>query len=80
MAFVEETSNSGNMQEYLDRVDRLEMEKKTIQEDIKSVWEEAKKAGFDVAMLKKAHSLQKLDKSKRETLGGYTDVLGIWED
>lgn len=62
----------------LDRVERLEDEKKVLSEDIAEIWKEAKGAGYDTAMLKKAHSLRKLAKDKRDVLGIYISNLDLF--
>ena len=38
---------------FIERIERLEEEKKTIADDIKDVYGEAKSSGFDPAILKK---------------------------
>lgn len=50
------------------RIERLEEEKKTIADDIKEVYGEAKANGYDVAVLRKVIALRKrnLDERKEE--------------
>lgn len=50
----------------IDRIERLEEEKKGLAEDIKEVYAEAKGNGFDPAILRKIISLRKRDASERE--------------
>lgn len=49
----------------LDRVDRLEEEKKGIADDIRDVYAEAKARGFDTKMMRKARAIRNMDKQKR---------------
>ena len=50
----------------IERVERLEEEKKTISDDIRDVYAEAKGNGFDVKILRKVVRLRKQDKAKRQ--------------
>ena len=50
----------------VERIERLEAEKKALAEDIKSVYTEAKGNGFDPAILRKIISLRKRDAADRE--------------
>lgn len=48
----------------VERVERLEEDKRAINEDIKEVYAEAKGEGFDVKILRQIVSLRKKDKAK----------------
>jgi|HubBroStandDraft_1064217.scaffolds.fasta_scaffold00033_25 uncharacterized protein (UPF0335 family) len=48
----------------VERIERLEEEKKALQEDIKDVYAEAKGNGFDVKILRKIISLRKRDRAE----------------
>ncbi len=50
---------------FIERIERLEEEKKTISDDIKDVYSEAKGTGFDTKILKKVISLRKQDSDER---------------
>ena len=52
----------------IQRVERLEEEKSSIQEDIKEVFAEAKSAGFDVKILKQIVKLRKMDQADRQEM------------
>jgi uncharacterized protein (UPF0335 family) len=52
----------------IDRIERLEEEKKTLANDIKDVYAEAKGAGFDVKILRKLISLRRLEAQEREEM------------
>ena len=49
----------------IERIERLEEEKKTIADDIKEVYAEAKGNGFDVKILRKVVRIRKQDRAKR---------------
>ena len=67
------------MATFLDRIENLEEEQKSLADDIKSVWQEAKAAGYNPKIMKRAHSLRKMDKSERVELGVYCDKLGLFD-
>ena len=50
---------------FVERIERLEEEKKGIADDIKEVYAEAKGNGFDVKVLRKVISVRKQDASER---------------
>ena len=50
----------------VERIERLEEEKKTIADDIKEVYAEAKGNGYDVTVLRKVIALRKRDLDERK--------------
>ena len=58
----------------IDRVERLEEERKALTSDIKDIFGEAKSAGFDVKALRKLISLRKMERAEREELDGLVEV------
>ncbi len=68
---------------FVERIERLEEEKKTIAEDIKEVYGEAKAMGFDTKVLRKVISIRKLDQNERmeqeAVLDTYLHALGMVE-
>ncbi|MFN3076683.1 MAG: DUF2312 domain-containing protein [Alphaproteobacteria bacterium] len=54
------------LRQFVDRIERLEEEKKALQDDIKDVYGQAKGQGFDVKVLRKIISLRKKDRRERE--------------
>ena len=68
---------------FIERIERLEEEKKTIADDIKDVYGEAKGMGFDTKILKKVISLRKKDEQERMEedliLDTYLHALGMIE-
>ena len=51
---------------FIERIERLEEEKKVISDDIKDVYAEAKGNGYDVKILRKVVSLRKKQPHERE--------------
>jgi uncharacterized protein (UPF0335 family) len=68
---------------FIERIERLEEEKKTIADDIKDVYGEAKGTGFDTKILKKVVALRKKDAQERmeeeAILDTYLIALGMIE-
>ena len=66
---------------FIERIERLEEEKKTIADDIKDVYAEAKGMGFIPAMMKKVIALRKKDEQERAEeeaiLDTYLHALGM---
>ncbi|MDX6806678.1 DUF2312 domain-containing protein [Terrihabitans rhizophilus] len=65
----------------IERIERLEEEKKGISDDIKEVYAEAKGNGFDTKVLRKVISIRKQDAAEREEqdaiLELYLSALGM---
>lgn len=68
---------------FVERVERLEEEKKALAEDIRDVFGEAKSVGFDTKILRKIISLRKQNLEKRreeqELLSLYQAAMGMVE-
>ncbi|GCA53183.1 hypothetical protein KGO5_05651 [Sinorhizobium sp. KGO-5] len=66
---------------FIERIERLEEEKKTIADDIKDVYGEAKSMGFDAKILRKVISIRKQDADERAEqeaiLDTYLHALGM---
>lgn len=73
--------NGAHLGAFVERIEKLEEEKRTIGDDIKDVYSEAKGTGFDPKMIRKVVSLRKQDKHKRqeeeEILNLYLSALGM---
>ena len=54
------------LRQTVQRIERLEEEKKEVAEQIKEVYAEAKSMGFDVKALRQAVRLRKIDAQERE--------------
>jgi uncharacterized protein (UPF0335 family) len=70
-----------HLKAFVERVERLEEEKKTISEDIRDVYSEAKATGFDVKALRTIVRLRKQDiderKEQEAILETYMHALGM---
>lgn len=66
---------------FIERIERLEEEKKTIADDIKDVFGEAKASGFDTVIMKRVIALRKKDDQQRMeeelVLDTYLAALGM---
>jgi len=71
----------GQLKALVERIERLEEEKKSIAGDIKEVYAEAKANGFDTKVLRKVISLRKKDAAERQEeeaiLDLYLEALGM---
>jgi uncharacterized protein (UPF0335 family) len=69
------------LRSFIERIERLEEEKKTIADDIKDVYGEAKGAGFDTKILRKTIAIRKQDPQERAEqeaiLDTYLQALGM---
>ena len=66
---VTETSQTvaaGQLRAFIERIERLEEEKKTIADDIKEVYAEAKGTGFDTKAVRTIIRLRKKDQAERQ--------------
>jgi uncharacterized protein (UPF0335 family) len=65
----------------VERIERLEEEKKALADDIKDIFTEAKSAGFDVKVLRQVLKLRKLEPAEVDEqatlLDLYTRALGM---
>ena len=68
---------------FVERIERLEEEKKTIADDVKDVYGEAKAMGFDTRVLRKVIAIRKQDTNERleqeAILDTYLHALGMAE-
>ncbi|HCS22255.1 MAG TPA: DUF2312 domain-containing protein [Alphaproteobacteria bacterium] len=84
----EAPDNSGEvsgarLKSFIERVERLEEEKKALAEDIRDVYSEAKATGFEPKIMRKIVSLRKANLEKRreeqELLELYMAAIGMAE-
>jgi uncharacterized protein (UPF0335 family) len=72
---------AGQLRSFVERIERLEEEKKAIADDIKDVKGEAKAHGFDVKVLNKVIAIRKQDQAERQEqealLDLYLGALGM---
>ena len=73
--------SSERLRAFVLRIEKLEEDKKSISEDLKDVYAEAKSMGFDVKILRKIISLRRIEIEKRreeeELLDLYKSALGM---
>ncbi|RJF82284.1 DUF2312 domain-containing protein [Azospirillum cavernae] len=71
------------LKSFVERIERLEEEKKGLQEDVKEVYAEAKGTGFDTKIIRQIIRLRKMDKADRQEqealLDLYKEALGMVE-
>lgn len=69
---------------FIERIERLEEEKKAIQDDIKEVYAEAKGNGFDAKVMRQIVRIRKQDRNERAEqeaiLDLYMHALGMVSD
>lgn len=79
--FSTTTVSAGQLRAIVERIERLEEEKKEVSEQIKEVYGEAKGNGFDAATLRKIVALRKKkpeERSEQEAmLELYMNALGM---
>lgn len=63
---VSETVAAGQLRSFIERVERLEEDKKTVSEDIKEVYAEMKANGFDTKAVRAIIRLRKKDQAERQ--------------
>jgi uncharacterized protein (UPF0335 family) len=64
----------GQLKSIIERIERLEVEKAEVAEQIKEVFAEAKGNGFDVKILRKVVRLRKQDRAKRQEEDAILDL------
>jgi uncharacterized protein (UPF0335 family) len=81
---ISETSQTvaaGQLRAFIERIERLEEEKKTIADDIKDVFAEMKGTGFDTKAVRTIIRLRKKDQAERQEeeaiLDLYKAALGM---
>lgn len=68
------TFAQGQLRALVERIERLEEEKKAISADVREVYAEAKANGFDTKVLRKIIALRKIDANERQELEAMLDV------
>ena len=80
-AFNTETVAADQLKAFVERIERLEEEKKTISDDIRDVYAESKGSGFDVKALRAVIRLRKQEPTERNEqqliLETYMNALGM---
>ncbi len=75
------TVNGSHLRAFIERVERLEEEKRALADDIREVYAEAKGNGFDAKMMRKIVAMRRQDVEKRKEdeaiLDLYLNALGM---
>lgn len=69
-----QTVAAGQLRAFIERVERLEEEKKTIADDIKEVYAEMKANGFDTKAVRTVVRLRKKDQAERQEEEAMVDL------
>ena len=77
----EDNVASDQLRLFIERIERLEEEKKGIADDVKDVYAEAKSTGYDTKTMRKIVALRKLEKHTRDEMDAlletYRNALGL---
>ena len=77
------SKDANQLNTFIDRIERLEEEKKELAADIREVFSEAKGAGFDVKVMRQVLKLRKMDPADRAETeflrDEYKKLLGMTE-
>jgi len=75
-----ETDVGQRLLSYIERIERLDEEKKELAADIREVFAEAKGTGFDVQIMRKVLTIRKMEPAERQEqealLSTYLTALG----
>ncbi len=70
-----------HLRSFIERIERLEEEKKTLADDIREVYSEAKGTGFDTKVMRQVIRLRKMESADRQEqeamLDLYLSALGM---
>jgi len=69
-----QTVAAGQLRAFIERIERLEEEKKTIADDIKDVYAEMKGTGFDTKAVRAIIRLRKQDAAERQEAEAILDL------
>ena len=73
--------NAGHLLAFIERIEKLEEEKRALADDLKDVYAEAKGNGFDPKIIRKIVSLRRQDRDERreqeEIMDLYLAALGM---
>lgn len=63
-----------HLQSFIERIERLEAEKKALADDIREVYSEAKGTGFDTKVMRQVVRLRKLESADRQEQEAVEDL------
>lgn len=58
--------NGDHLRAFVERIEKMESDKRVIADDIKDVYAEAKSTGFDAKMIRKIVAMRRVDEAKRK--------------
>ena len=62
------------LRSFIERIERLEIDKKAISEDMKEVFAEAKSSGFEPKIMRKVIALRKMEAHERQEQEALLDI------
>ena len=62
------------LKSFIERIERLEEEKRALAEDVKEIYPEAKGAGFDVKIIRQIIRIRKMDEDDRDEAEALLDT------
>lgn len=62
------------LRQFIERIERLEEEKKALSADIKDVYSQCKSQGFDTKIVKKVVALRRMEEQEREETDQLLDL------
>jgi uncharacterized protein (UPF0335 family) len=65
------------LRQYIERIERLNEEKKALQSDVKDVFAQAKSHGFDTKIMREILKLRKLECEEREAAQSLIDLYMV---
>lgn len=73
--------DAGHLKSFIERIERLEEEKRALSEDVKEIYAEAKGVGYDVKIMRKIVAMRRQDANRRKEeetiLDLYLRALGM---
>lgn len=69
-----QTVAAGQLRAFIERIERLEEEKKTLADDIKEVYSEAKGTGFETKAIRQLVRMRKQDQAERQEAEAILDL------
>lgn len=74
-------ATAAQLKAFIERIERMEEERRGLSDDIKDIYAEAKGNGFDAKVLRKIVAIRKQDQNERreqeEILGLYMQAIGM---
>ena len=58
--------NGDHLRQFIERIEKMEADKRVIADDIKDVYAEAKSTGFDAKMIRKIVAMRRVEEAKRQ--------------